>query len=221
MPPIDIESIHPLDCPEWKDTWYTNHREILTARAATVLRALRNGEIDTRALAVDTRPLHGELFHELVPPKCDYYAGHYRGEKFRCLRNYGVWMPGDSRVGEQPSRVLARMTQLAEPIQTAIVAFDTEHEIARVDQRHRLLYVVATACCIFVTFLQIHPFANGNGHAARFFLKSFLGRYGYWLKRWPLEPRPPDPPYTELIKNHRNGNPEPLETHILKCMMNT
>jgi hypothetical protein len=33
-------------------------------------------------------------------------------------------------------------------------------------------------------------------------------------RRLPLEPRPPDPPYSDLIKLYRDGNKQPLEIYI-------
>ena len=111
------------------------------------------------------------------------------------------------------------MAQLSRPIETAITGLDNELHYGRVAPKYRLVYAVAAASRVFVTFLEIHPYANGNGHAARFFLTAFLGRYGYWLKSFPIEPRPPDPPYTDLIKAYRSGNREPLEAHILKCII--
>jgi Fic family protein len=74
------------------------------------------------------------------------------------------------------------------------------------------------ACRVFEVFLRIHPYANGNGHAARFLIWCLLSRYGYWPKGWPIEPRPPDPPYTHLISEYRNGNWEPLEEFVLKTV---
>jgi hypothetical protein len=60
---------------------------------------------------------------------------------------------------------------------------------------------------------------NGNGHAARFVLWTILGRYGYWPERWRVDPRPPDPPYTQLIFDYRSGNHEPLETYVLQSVV--
>jgi Fic family protein len=78
--------------------------------------------------------------------------------------------------------------------------------------------VVVVACMVFELFLRIHPYANGNGHAARFCTWAILGAFGYWPERWPIEPRPPDPPYTQLLVDYRNGNRVPLERYLLSCI---
>jgi hypothetical protein len=45
-----------------------------------------------------------------------------------------------------------------------------------------------------------------------------LGRYGHWPRRWPVDPRPQDPPYSQLIVRHRNGDPVPLERFVLQAL---
>ena len=45
-----------------------------------------------------------------------------------------------------------------------------------------------------------------------------LGRYGYWPVRFQLDPKPPDPPYSELIARHRGGDVEPLQVFVLKSI---
>ena len=82
----------------------------------------------------------------------------------------------------------------------------------------KALYTVMFACRVFEIFLRVHPYANGNGHVARFLIWSILGRYDYWPQQWPIEPRPPDPPDSQLIVEYRNGNPEPLEQYVLQCI---
>jgi len=70
------------------------------------------------------------------------------------------------------------------------MALDGAHKLpnAHLPREQKLAYAVIFACSIFVTFLQIHPYANGNGHAARLVVWAILGRYGYWPKSWPIEP---------------------------------
>ncbi len=78
------------------------------------------------------------------------------------------------------------------------------------------MFAIALACRLFVRFLTIHPYANGNGHIARFLLTGLLKRQGYRLKAFPIEPRPADPPYSDLIKLYRDGKVEPFERYILE-----
>ena len=92
------------------------------------------------------------------------------------------------------------------------------HEDTSVTARTRLLATVAVACAVFELFLRIHPYLNGNGHAGRFVLWAILSRYGYWPGRFRIDPRPPDPPYSELIVKYRNGVKEPLEQFVLHAL---
>jgi fido (protein-threonine AMPylation protein) len=208
--------MHPLDCPDWE---YSNHpqRATIGTRVTAALRGLATGT-DTLSVATDTREVHGHVFHELTPVGCAYYAGHYRGEEFRCLRFYPVCVPGDPRVGATPYAVAFRMRQINAQIRAGVTALDANRLLTAKD---RLYCIVALASRAFVAFLEIHPYANGNGHAGRFIVWSIMGRYGYWPRRWPVDPRPPDPPYTQLIVQCRNGDPTPLERYLLQAIAST
>ncbi|MBI3326069.1 MAG: Fic family protein [Nitrospinae bacterium] len=187
---------------------------------SAIIAELRHGYIDTKQTAADTRAVHQRLFRGLTPSEYEYYAGHYRGEEYRCLKHYSVRVGNDPRVGYPPQQVLGYMNELARIVQDTTAVLDTGHAIpdAQLSPEDKLSYIVAAACMIFEFFLRIHPYANGNGHAARFCIWAILGRYNYWPTRWPIEPRPADPPYTDMIVAYRDGNPEPLETYILHCL---
>ena len=206
--------MHPTDCPNWEYEDHSGHEALLTTRAAKVIAALRRKQLDTRALAEDSRSVHAVLFTALTPPKHPCFAGNYRGSNYRCLRHYAVHIESDPRVGYPPTSVSMMMTgEMKTTILAGIAALDEAHAKpdAEIPPADKLLYVVAFACRVFDRFLVIHPYANGNGHAARFIVWAILGRFGYWPVRWPIEPRPPDPPYTKLLRQHRDGDCEPLE----------
>jgi len=207
--------MQPQDCPGWI---YETHpeRTVIRRRVSDILARLAAGNLNTLATAIDTRGVHGEVFSGLTPPGCDYYAGHYRGERFRCLRSYMVRVEGDPRVGKPPASVAFLMDEMNSQIHAGLLALDANVAMAIKD---KLRYIVALACRVFVYFLEIHPYANGNGHAARMIVWSILLRYGHFPRNWPVEPRPPNPPYLELISRHRNGDVEPLEMHILQCLI--
>lgn len=207
--------MHPPECPGWEYNNHPQRRVILTARISETLRALISGYVSTLVAATDSRDMHRHIFAELTPIQHEYYAGHYRGEWFPCLRFYAVEINGDPRVGRPPGSVVFLMEELAGEIRSGIIALDSN---ALLTEKERLGYVVALAAHVFVAFLTIHPYANGNGHAGRLIVWSIMGRYGYWPKRWPVEPRPPDPPYTQLITECRNGNPLPLEQYLLQTL---
>jgi fido (protein-threonine AMPylation protein) len=221
MIPFDI---HPADCPAFDYSTHPDCRRLLPRRVGQLLIALRTRRFDTLDAAADTRGVHRELFWALTPHGHPYFAGHYRGEDFRCLRNYRVQVgpPIDTRVGCPPLLVLGAMGRVEDTIRSAIAALDAAHQLPNsvVLPGPKLLHTVQVACRIFEWVNRIHPYANGNGHAARFCVWAILGRYGYWPVRWPLDPRPPDPPYTSLLLEYRAGNPERLEQYILQCLVN-
>ena len=213
--------MHPVDCPAWEYENFPRHKEILSKRIAKTLVLLRQGKLDSLALAADSRLFHGHLFTRLTPPGYAYYAGHFRGESFRCLRYYPVGVHNDPRVGYPPDFVLGFMVEMEQRIRAGVGALDVAHRLpsSHLPQKDKLKNAVIFACRVFELFLRIHPYANGNGHAARFIVWSILTRFGFWPNSWPIEPRPPDPPYTQLIQDYRDGKREPLETFVLRSVL--
>lgn len=170
---------HPPDCPAFDYEHHPNRGTELPRQVARVLAGLRTGSIDTGAAAADTREVHRTLFHNLTPPDHSYYAGHYRGEDFRCLRHLQVGV--GSHLGLPAHLVPGWMAELATAISAAITAVDAGHRVpnAVLSPASKLLHTVQTACRFFELLCRIHPYANGNGHAARFCLWAILVRYGY------------------------------------------
>jgi len=216
-----MHPLHPIGCPDWE---YKNHPNYvpgdILSRVIGIVHDLRRGRTDSSHLASDTRPTHTRMFHDLSPQGHEYYVGHYRGENFRCLQYYTVGIMGDPSVGLDPTLVTGRMGQFERLVRGGLAALDQASQLPRVQVsgQQKLLCALAFACRVFELFLRIHPYANGNGHMARFIVWAILGRYGYWPYRWPIEPRPSDPPYTDLIKRYRAGIHAPLEIYILHCI---
>ncbi|MBI3089675.1 MAG: Fic family protein [Candidatus Tectomicrobia bacterium] len=208
--------MHPADCPSWEYTNNPLNNQVLYQRTALIIRDLRSAVADTLRLSVDSRPFHGFLFEQLTPDACDYYAGHYRGEPYRCLRFYPVGIRSDPRVGAHPNSVLDLMQQLADNISRGIIQLDY---LALNSPFELLKRVVRFTCAVFELFLRIHPYVNGNGHIGRLIVLGILGRFGFWLKRWQIHPRPTNFPYVELIREYRDGNKEPLESFILRMIL--
>lgn len=209
------------DCPEWEYDKVAGFKSILAARAKSLLVPLRSGNPDdVMAVSKDTRPLHGVYFSGLTPPGFDYYGGHFRGEDFLCLLDYEVQIRSDHRVGHPPRSVPDKMAALATDIDNAIQECDIAWGVPNVvfSPAEKLIRIVRVAAAIFVYFLEIHPYANGNGHMARFILIALLARYRVYPARWPIHPRPADPPYSELIARYRSGEKALFERFVLECI---
>lgn len=212
---------HPVECPFWEYDKIPGHDQLLYERTKSTLEIIaRLAPAELLLRVKDTRSVHGSYFRDLTPPATPYYAGNYRGADYLCLRSYEVQIKGDNRVGHPASMVAQRMLTLASDIEEALRAC----EIARVvpnsilSPLDKLAKTVDAATAIFVYFLEIHPYANGNGHAARFILTAILARYGIVMRRWRMHPRPSDPPYTDAIRLYRSGYREPLVRFVLGCI---
>lgn len=209
--------MRPLDCPEFE---YANHPQkavILPERQQVLYRWIEDSNINTREAVTDSRVFHRHLFEDLCPPGCYYYAGHYRGERFKCLAEYEIEIQSDPRVGVPAREVAANLAYLALAIKAGMSALDEAFRVpkAHLSPAERVQYVVTFACRVFVELLTIHPYANGNGHIARFCLVAILRHYGFALKHWTIDPSP-QPPYADLIYQHRRGQPAPLERAVLQ-----
>lgn len=190
-------------------------------RCEAILNDLAQGRLDIDASLRDTRALHKRLFENLTPEAQPYLAGHYRGEKFKCLRHLEVQVVGDRRVGAAPDRVAAEMANfnshlLGEGLKALAIAFaKPDDEVSRAE---KLNYLVKFSARLLVQFLRIHPYANGNGHLGRLMVWLLLAKFGYWPREWPLDEHPP---YDELLSQYRDGEEQPLEDFILKAINGT
>ncbi len=209
--------MHPADCPAWEYKHHPNYPS-LGDRCRRILVSLRSGKVQIDRDVLDTRRHHETMFDGLTPQNCDYFAGHYRGEPYRCLEHLFVMIAGDPRVGTPPVYVAMDLANFGHNILRAgLSALTTAFNIpdSRLAREDKLLYLVKYASRALVEFLRIHPYANGNGHMGRLIVWFILAKFGYWPKRWPLNT---SPPYDRLIFDYRSGQHDPLETFILQSI---
>lgn len=208
--------MHPRHCPEWEYDNIPEARDAVRERAVQLLLRLRSSGDECKTTAVDTRSSHAQLFDKLTPTGFDYYAGHYRGEPFPCLLHYRVGIKADPLVGAEPHEVIGEMAQLEGDVLESVSVLDAFVAQGR-SRVANLLQIVKVAARLFVQFLTIHPYANGNGHAGRLVVCALLGRYGFWMSKWNVEPRPVEPAYSQSIASYRRGYIVALEKFILEC----
>jgi hypothetical protein len=212
--------MHPAWCPRWEYSTDPYADPILQGRTKEVLLWVvgESRHIQSRACH-DTRHVHGWCFRDLVPSSVKYYAGHYRGENFACLRYSQVGIPSNPLVGAQPTAVFFEITALADDVRAALRQLDHLHRApdiltSRAEKLRRTIEVVAA---VFSAFLVIHPYVNGNGHMGRFIAVTLMIRFGLRPQRFPVHPSP-SAPYSQVIKRYQNGDTEPLIEYFLSCL---
>lgn len=212
-----------LPCPKgWEYEHLPNARVILTRRAEQILLEIRQSTPRQNLTAArNTRPIHAILYHQLTPPGFPYFAGNYRGSKHWCLDQYEVHIPNDRRVGYSSANVAQFMEEFSGRIATAIALVDQQLQMNTplTSEPLKLVAYVAVLAALFVEFLEAHPYANGNGHMGRFLLLALLARRQiYPTAAWRIDPRPKDPPYSNLIARYRDGDQLPLIQFILDAL---
>jgi hypothetical protein len=208
-------------CPPWEYKDFPGASAKLAERAPEILIWLYGlSPLERVAKSRDTRALHRWLFDGLTPEKFGYYAGHYRGENFLCLLHCSVGIAGNPLVGTPPSRVASAIYAFADDLRAATASLDilwpvNEQIIPKAVKIRRTAEIVAA---IFNSFLLIHPYINGNGHMARFIAVAIFSLYGLLPRRWPINERPPDPPYSELIRRYQHGDTEGFVRFLMSCI---
>lgn len=176
-------------------------REQHVPPAAARVQAGLNSKKACHAAALDTRPAHQEMFKNLNPPWCPHFSGKYRGTPCcDAVRLYEVVVRNayvGTNAGFSSQTVHSAMVQVNAEIQLSIDTLDAEFANGEVRKnpeagRNFLGNLIELAAMHFWAILKVHPFADGNGHAARVFLWAFLSRYGYPPKEFTIEPRPAD-----------------------------
>lgn len=210
-------------CPgNWEYTHIANNEVVLEQRSRAILISIRNAGADYQAAsASDTRSMHGSLFLGLTPPHFPYYAGQYRGYFLRCLSTYEVGINGDARVGHPaatvPQEMAAFTVQIKQLVQEADFCWQVPNAI--LDSPSKVLRIVHLVAAAFVYFLEIHPYANGNGHMARFLLIALFARHQlYFRSNMEIHPRPREPDYSKAIASYRNGDVTGLHRLLLEAL---
>jgi len=206
----------PPGCPEFEYAHLHQAVQLLSERSGTLVRGLVQGTISRTGGSKNTRPHHGILFAGLTPIGHAYFAGHYRGEGYACLREYRVFFGG--REGAKPGHVMHEMRELASFLDGAFNALDMRGQEG-VQTEEFVMHAAQLAADAFQRFLTIHPYANGNGHMGRFVVWAIFTRYGYIPQSWTIDPRPNFSKYEEMIEAHRRGDCEQLEQAILRSLI--
>lgn len=211
----------PLECPAgWEYEHLSGARQTVAARAARIFVEIRASSAQQNLnRARDTRADHERLFAGLTPPGFPKFAGHYRGEPVWCLDLYEVQIASDSRVGYKSQNVPASMESFAQRMLASVTYVNIALDSLEASDARKLVQYASVIAALFVEFLEIHPYANGNGHMGRMLLIALFAMRGvYPNSEWQIDPRPKDPPYSNLIARYRDGDQIPLVQFILAAL---
>nr|WP_223996592.1 Fic family protein [Burkholderia gladioli] len=151
------------------------------------------------------------MFVGLTAKGCEYFAGNFRGSQ-GCLVGYNLLSPSNTTLAAD---VEGAMVAFAEQVNADWDGFEARGGEAAIGDGDDLLRWIDVALERMVTFLAIHPYANGNGHISRFLILCYLGAAGCYPESWPIDKRPPDP-YIDAIVLYRNGFADDLRELVLK-----
>ena len=209
-------------CPSnWEYEETVGYDRLLKQRNASAAAIIRGASPhDLLRHVGDPRPSPRRLFDGLTPPHFPYFAGNYRGSALRCLDTYEVKVNDDTRVGHPAATISLEMDAFQDLIRKALQECDYIHHVNSkiLTKENKLFRLIELTAHAFVYFLEIHPYANGNGHMGRLILLCLLARYYIYPSNWPIHPRPAEPPYTAAIVAFRNGDKWPMISFLLRCI---
>ena len=208
--------MHPPDCPIFDYKRHENHKKLLRVRAGAVLNEILTRMMAYDDLAGDCREVHKHLFEGLTPRACDYFAGHFRGEAYRCLQHYPVRM-GGGKHGTLPLAVAYDMKRLREHSRLMLSVLDAEHAGAKSEAEKKKRTVEVISRLVFL-FWRIHPYADGNGHLGRVRIAALAWRYGYRVHSLEIHPRPESPTFEEAVHAYDQGRHEPFHLYLESCL---
>lgn len=195
---------------------YADKQQVKTRVAQELVTLVAGDTGQQRGAALDTRPFHGRCFSGLTPPGHPHYAGNFRGSDACCLRdcqvvvaytdNFGFRQPIPG-IAVAPVEVAPQMVTVSREVEEALNLAES------LPPDTKLLHIVAAAARFLAEFLRVHPYANGNGHAARFGFWAGLLAAGFYPLHFSVDARPPA--FDANLTAWRAGDPKPLETFIL------
>lgn len=187
----------------------------MTAAIAAIFRSAVNQPQHSKDFCSDPRKIHRPLFEPLTDASNSQMAGNYRGSALDCLVDAEVTF--GVRNGVPAMYVLQRMSRYEQFAKTSFTRL--RRSIEAVDGgRFRLLCATA-AGSMFHELISIHPFWDGNGHAARAVVALTWIAYGYSIGGWLIDPRPTGFPYIEYLREWDRGNRDPLIRHMLDALV--
>ena len=155
----------------------------------------------------DVRPPHASMFAEVVPQGREYLAGNYRGAPYPQLIDRPVFIYGFDCA--HYSEVHKLMDSFHHELVEGMEKIGVLARAGGWTPAQSLVALSAFVSHIFVNFLKIHPFANGNGHISRLLVWCIFQYKRIKCKFWQIPDRNVNPP-DYMIGRYRNGDMNPL-----------
>lgn len=191
------------------------NKHIVGEKCSALVSRLSDNKNDLDSTLDDTRSAHQYMFEGTTPDNCAYFAGNYRGAPYPYLATYQVEIAGYP--GCSYELVHKQMYSFSNDIRVTLQEFyKTMREWVGVPLSNveKILRYTELISHFFVKLLEIHPYANGNGHIARLVVWILLKKEGLSLDFWSIDERPA-PPLDFCIGAYREGKMDYLIKYFL------
>ena len=198
------------------DNWdYEAHKNrLLVTKACQKLQARVAKDIEEiKQVKQDTRGFHYEIFKSVTPANKTAFAGNYRGSEFQYLKNYNVSI-GNHR-GTVANQVAESMREFHLLFVKSLEQFNQKS--LELPKETKLILYSRLISHFVVTFLSIHPYANGNGHISRLIAWAMFCDKGFNIQSWDLDKRP-DQPFDSFIAMYQQGHRDSMAHYFMQLL---
>jgi len=175
--------------------WDADSAQLRANLARTLTAALHHARGRRSPTPDLARAWHSEILKDLRAPN-PAYVGAFRGEPG--LEHIGVHVA--DCWGVKPGDVAAAVKKFIGDLGNALAKLDKEIPAGSLPKTDDALEaVLTTAALVHARWIEIHPFANGNGRTARLWANWVLMRYGIppFVR---LRPRPAGDAYANAAR---------------------
>ena len=203
-----------MACPDWSADATPAEETLILAGVFRVHEStLRTAKVNTPDHGT-LKTWHKILFEKVVP--LWYYAGHFRGldPRYECLQGFAHI---DGKFGFPPNLVAESMRLLGSNLRI------NDRELNQYLKRelrteYQTVAKIMMVAGVVGTFIQIHPFANGNGRTSRLLANHLCHRYGLEMPFINPSRRPPNAAYALAGRAAMDGDFKPLFQYILDAV---
>ncbi|NLB30472.1 MAG: hypothetical protein GX822_02265 [Alcaligenaceae bacterium] len=197
---------------------YENHsnRHLVTHACQILQKNLASNASAMQKIVTDTRVFHKDIFQNVVPTKQPAFAGNYRGSAYYYLQQYNVQI--GEHYGTAAEHVEQDMVYFHDLFKESLAQF--ELKTAKLSNEEKLVIYSRLIGHFVVTFLTIHPYANGNGHISRLIAWALFCHKGFNITSWDLDKRP-DQPFDTFIAMYQQGQKDAMASYFYQLLVHS